>query len=54
VEESTDFAYGMKQLMLDKGKKLIREKLAEYIAALKEGLLASNVTYSPSNPKMSL
>ena len=37
VEENTDFAYAMKQLMLDKGKKLIREKLADYIAALKEG-----------------
>jgi len=37
VEESTDFAYSMKQLVFEKGTKLIREKLAEYVAALKEG-----------------
>lgn len=36
----------MKQLMLDKGKKLIREKLADYIAALKEGKLATVTSIS--------
>jgi hypothetical protein len=45
VEENTDFAYAMKQLMLDKGKKLIREKLADYIAALKEGKPASDINF---------
>jgi hypothetical protein len=41
VEENTDFAYAMKQLMLEKGTKLVREKLAEYIKALKDGKLIS-------------
>ncbi|XP_059481125.1 activator of 90 kDa heat shock protein ATPase homolog 1 [Neocloeon triangulifer] len=36
VEESSDFAYTMKQLMYEKGRKLIREKIAEYISSLKE------------------
>ncbi|CAB3370998.1 Hypothetical predicted protein [Cloeon dipterum] len=36
VEESTDFAYNMKQLMFHQGKKLIRGKITEYISALKE------------------
>jgi hypothetical protein len=41
----------MKQLMLDKGKKLIREKLADYIAALKEGKGSSDTNYCP-RPKV--
>lgn len=49
MEENTDFAYAMKQLMLDKGKKLIREKLADYIAALKEGYLVCKIIFSPYN-----
>jgi hypothetical protein len=44
----------MKQLMLDKGKKLIREKLADYIAALKEGKEASDKKFSSLSAKIIL
>jgi hypothetical protein len=37
VEENTDFAFSMKTLMHTEGAKIIRQKLTEYLQALKDG-----------------